>query len=212
MPAIRTTQPRVTPRRRTQAERSEATQRKVIQSALRLLEKVGFQRTNLQLIARGAEVTLGALQHQFGSRQALMERVVDEVMAPLGDLGSVWPVDAVALPLEGRAREFVRLAWEHVYGRPSYVAAWSLFFGCKTTPKLFKRIDRHRAKIDPLFFQHFVAVFPEIARRHPQTEHFAALVFATLRGVALMRLFEIDESDTRAQLESLIQIIVQAGR
>ncbi len=212
MPAIRPVQSRAAPRRRTQAERSEITQRKVIQSALQLLEKVGFQRTNLQLIARGAKLTLGALQHQFSTRLALWERVADEVMAPLGDLGSVWPDNATALPLEKRARQFVRLAWEHVYGRPSYVAAWSMFFGSKTTPKLFKRIEQYRAKTDPLVNQHFLAMFPEIARQHPQAKHFASMVFATLRGVALLRLFEVAEPATQAQLESLVQIIVQAGR
>lgn len=212
MSAIRPMRSHAAPRRRTQAERSQATQRKVIQSALHLLEKVGFQRTNLQLIARGAKVTLGALQHQFGTRLALMERVADEVMAPLGDPGSVWPADAAALPLEKRARQFVQLAWEHVYGRPSYVAAWSMFFGSKTTPKLFKRIEQYKEKIDPLVNQHFLEMFPEIARRHSDAKHFTSMVFATLRGLALVRLFEVAESDMQAQLESLVQIIVQAGR
>jgi AcrR family transcriptional regulator len=201
---------RSAPRRRTQAERSQTTQRKIIDSALRLLQKVGFQQTNLQDIARGAKVTLGALQHQFHSRQVLMEKVVDEVMAPLGDVGAAWPEDAVHLPLEKRAREFVRRAWERVYAPPSYVAAWSLFFGCKTTP-LFKRINEHRAKHDPMFFAHFVAVFPEIAEHHPQPEHFAAVVFAALRGLAVIRLFKIDEADTERQLKVISQIIVQAG-
>jgi AcrR family transcriptional regulator len=199
------------PRRRTQAERSETTQRRIIESALRLLQKVGFQQTTLQDIARGAKVTLGALQHQFGSRQVLMECVVDEVMAPFGDVGGAWPQDAVQLPLEKRAREFVRLAWERVYAPPSYVAAWSLFFGCKTTPALFKRIDEHRKKHDPLFFAHFVAVFPEVAKHEVQPEQFAAVVFAALRGLAVLRLFPLDDADTEQQLEAIAQIIVRAG-
>lgn len=199
-------------RRRSQVERSQTTQRKIIDSALRLLQKVGFQQTNLQDIARGAKVTLGALQHQFGSRQVLMEKIVDEVMAPLSAFGAAWPEDAIGLPLDERAREFVQLAWQRVYAPPSYVAAWSLFFGCKTTPRLFKRIDEHRAKHDPEFFAHFVAVFPEISKRHPQPEHFAAVVFAALRGLAVMRLFEIDEEATKNQLEVISRIIVQAGK
>lgn len=203
---------RPTHRRRSQVERSQATQRRIIASALRLLQKVGFQQTNLQEIARGAKVTLGALQHQFGSRQALMERVVDEVMAPLSAVGDVWPTDAARLPLDERAREFVRLAWEHVYAPPSYVAAWSLFFGSKTTPQLFKRINEHQQKNDPIFFAQFVRVFPEISRTHPQPEHLAAVVFAALRGLAVMRLFKIDESATAQQLEVVSQIIIQAGR
>lgn len=201
----------VAPHRRTQAERSETTQRRIVESALRLLQKVGFQQTNLQDIARGAKLTLGALQHQFGNRQVLMERVVDEVMAPFGDVGGAWPQDALKLPLEKRAKEFVRLAWERVYAPPSYVAAWSLFFGCKTTPQLFKRIDEHRKVHDPLFFANFVAVFPEVAKHQAHPEQFAAVVFAALRGLAVLRLFPLDEADIRLQLEAIVQIIVRAG-
>lgn len=202
---------RAAPKRRTQAERSSSTQRKILDSALRLLQKVGFQQTNLQDIARGAKVTLGAVQHQFGSRQVLMERVVDEVMAPFGDVGAAWPEDAINQPLEKRAREFVRLAWERVYAPPTYLAAWSLFFGCKTTPQLFKRIDEHRSQHDPMFWAHFVAVFPEVAKRQKQPEQFAAVVFAALRGLAVMRLFKVDEQATAQQLEVIAQMIVKAG-
>ena len=101
---------------------------------MRLLHKKGFRATNLQDIARGARVTLGALQHHFANRQVLMERLIDEVMAPLSDDGVVWL--PATLPLDERAREFVRLAWQTIYGVPSYVAAWSLFFGCKAAPEL----------------------------------------------------------------------------
>jgi AcrR family transcriptional regulator len=90
--------------RRTQAERSQTTQRKIIKSAIRLLQKVGFQQTICREIARGAKVTLGAVQHQFGSRQALMEQVVDEIMAPLAAAGAGWPEDAAAAAGAARSR------------------------------------------------------------------------------------------------------------
>lgn len=197
--------------RRSQLERSETTQRKIVASALRLLEKVGYQNTNLQDIARGAKVTLGALQHQFGSRQVLMEQVVDAVMAPLGSLGGAWPEDPTQLPLEARAKKFVRLAWEYVYAPPSYLAAWSLFFGSKTTQELFKRIDEHRAKQDPLFFAHFAEIFPEVSCRQIEPDHFAAVVFAALRGLGVMRLFKVDNEATEHQLEVIAQMITRAG-
>lgn len=202
---------RKTHQRRSQAERSQETQRKIIDSALKLLKEVGFHQTNMQDIARGAKVTLGAVQHQFGSREVLMERVVDEVMAPFADLGSVWPPVVEPLTFEERASRFVRSAWEKVYAPPSYLAAWSLFLGCKSDSPLFSRIDEHRAKHDPMFFAHFVEAFPEIARNHPQPEHFAAVIFAALRGLGIMRLFKIDAESTELQLEVIVQMIVQAG-
>lgn len=195
--------------RRSQEERSDETQRRIIDSAMRLLHKKGCRAANLQDIAQGAKVTLGALQHHFGNRQILMERLIDEVMAPLSIDGVVWP--PVELRLEERAREFVRLAWETIYGVPTYVAAWSLFFGCKATPELFARIDANRARSDPVFFARFITCFPEIKTNHPNPEQFAGFVFATLRGVGVFSLFDVKQDETDGQLEILVQIIVQAG-
>ncbi|MDN7865609.1 TetR/AcrR family transcriptional regulator [Burkholderia multivorans] len=197
------------PVRRTNEERSDTTQRRIIQSAMRLLQKKGFKATNLQEIASGARVTLGALQHHFANRQVLMERLIDEVMAPLSDDGVVWPNPD--LPLEERAREFVRLAWETIYGVPSYVAAWSLFFGCKASPELFARIDATRAQSDPVFFARFVSCFPEIEAQHPKPQEFAGFVFATLRGMGLFYLFDVGKEETQGQLNVLADVIVQAG-
>jgi len=195
--------------RRTQEERSDETRRRIVQSAIRLLHKKGFRGANLQDIARGARVTLGALQHHFANRQVLMERLIDEVMAPLSDDGVVWP--SSGLPLEARAREFVRLAWETIYGVPSYIAAWSLFFGCKSSPELFARIDANRARSDPVFFARFVSYFPEVAERHPNPPQFAGFVFASLRGMGMFDLFDVSPEEIDAQLEVLVQVIVQAG-
>ncbi|MCX4156657.1 MULTISPECIES: TetR/AcrR family transcriptional regulator [Paraburkholderia] len=202
--------PQRAPARRTQEERSDATRRRIVQSAMRLLHKKGFRATNLQDIARGARVTLGALQHHFANRQVLMERLIDEVMAPLSDDGVVWP--PATLPLDERAKEFVRLAWQTIYGVPSYVAAWSLFFGCKASPELFERIDATRARSDPVFFSRFITCFPEIEKNHPAPEQFAGFVFATLRGMGLFGLFDVAQAETDGQLGVLVQVIVQAGQ
>ncbi|RQR33294.1 TetR/AcrR family transcriptional regulator [Burkholderia sp. Bp9142] len=196
--------------RRTQEERSDATRRRIIQSAMHLLHKKGFKATNLQNIARGARVTLGALQHHFANRQILMERLIDEVMAPLSDNGVVWP--PLELPLEQRAREFVHLAWETIYGVPSYIAAWSLFFGCKASPELFAKIDANRARSDPVFFARFITCFPEVAATHPNPQQFAGFVFASLRGMGMFDLFDVAEEEIDGQLDVLVQVIVQAGR
>ncbi|MFM0013822.1 hypothetical protein PQR46_25480 [Paraburkholderia sediminicola] len=138
-----------------------------------------------------------------------MERLIDEVMEPLSDDGVVWP--PATLPLDERAREFVRLAWQTIYGVPSYVAAWNLFFGCKASPELFERIDATRARSDPVFFSRFITCFPEIEKNHPAPEQFAGFVFATLRGMGLFGLFDVAQAETDGQLEVLVQIIVQAG-
>src|SRR5690625_3581089 len=148
-------------KRRPQQERSRTTQRKIIASAIEILQEQGYHKTRLQDIAHGAQLTLGALQHQFGNRQVLMEQVVDEVMAPLARLTAGWPVNALQLPLSERAHEFVRSAWDNVYGTPRYLAAWSMFFGAHQTC-LFVRIEAHRAALASVFIANYIATYPTI--------------------------------------------------
>lgn len=198
-----------TPARKTQDARSDVTRRRIIQSAIRLLEKKGSRATSLTDIARGARVTLGALQHHFSSRQVLMERLIDEVMAPLNDDGAVWP--NVALPLSERADQFVRSAWDSIYGVPNYVAAWSLFFGCKSSTELFNRIDIHRQRSDPVFFERFLSYFPEVASAHPRPLDFASFVFASLRGLGVFNIFHTEGQSVELQLVVLRDVIVQAA-
>lgn len=197
-----------TPRTRTpQAERVGATRRKIIDAALTLLREEGFKAATLQAIARRAEVSLGALQHHFESRDVLMERLVAEVMAPLGDQGDVWPDPA--LPLAERAQRFVRSAWEQIFGAPNYQTAWSLFFGCKAIPSLFTRIEAYRQEVDQGFYQRFFATFPEV-QQHPHPQGVASVVFDSLRGAAVLELFTVDPGEKTGSLDVLAELITGA--
>jgi AcrR family transcriptional regulator len=191
-----------------QNERIEATQRKIIESAQRLLREEGFKSATLQAIARGANVSLGALQHHFESRDALMERLVDEAMAPLSDHGGVWPDQT--LPLRERAEVFVEQAWTRIFGATSYLTAWSLFFGCKATPSIFSRIDAKRANEDKQFFSRFQESFPELKEHHPHPNAFTASVFSTLRGLGVFELFDVPASEKHEELQALVETIVRA--
>ena len=98
-----------------QSERVEATQRKIIDSALNLLREEGLRGTTLQAVARGADVSLGALQHHFESRDALMERLVDELQIRR-DL-SVPPIVQVMLVLQNEPLEVPRVPGLTLRGR-----------------------------------------------------------------------------------------------
>ena len=191
-----------------QNERVEATQRKIIDSALQLLREEGFRSATLQAIARGAEVSLGALQHHFENRDALMERLIDEVMEPLGDEGSVWPDKS--LPLRARAEAFVDRAWRDIFGSANYLAAWSLFFGCKSTPALFSRIDARRVDVDRAFYARFLEIFPELKQHRSHPQGVASLVFSSLRGASMLGLFNVEPAETEGSREALVDLIVHA--
>ncbi len=97
-------------------------------------------------------------------------------------------------------------------GTAGYRAAWSLFFGAKSSdPALVKRINAGRMRDDPLFFQRFLEVFPEIRDHTPVPDAFARFVFASLRGIALLKIFDMDDSRAYEELAALARAIVHAG-
>lgn len=202
-----------TPHRRKripQTERVESTQRKLIDAALQLLHEEGFKGATLQAIARKAEVSLGALQHHFKTRDALMERLVQEVMEPLSARGSVWPPHQ--LPLPERAHDFVQRAWANIFGTPHYQAAWSLFLGCKSSPALFVHINAQRVEVDHGFYRQFLQTFPEIGQYHPDPQGVATTVFAAFRGAGVLEFFDVTTAERQAFLHTLADTIAQAGR
>jgi AcrR family transcriptional regulator len=65
--------------RRTQAERREATIRKVLDAASEILVESGYAGTSMQLVATRAGVSIGGLFRHFPTREALMVAVGKDV-------------------------------------------------------------------------------------------------------------------------------------
>src|SRR5215218_9548691 len=69
------------PRRRTQAERTEATRGALIAAARRLFTERGYDDVGSEEIVRAAGVTRGALYHHFGGKSGLLDAAYDQLEA-----------------------------------------------------------------------------------------------------------------------------------
>jgi AcrR family transcriptional regulator len=68
-------------RRRTQAERTEATRAALIDAARRLFTERGYEAVGSEEIVRAAGVTRGALYHHFGGKPGLLEAAYERLEA-----------------------------------------------------------------------------------------------------------------------------------
>src|SRR5262247_379273 len=98
------------PVRRTQAERTAETRRRILDAVVESIAEVGFGRTTALEIARRAGVTWGAVQHHFGGKVGILEAVLEESFTRFAMRLAEVPADA---PLPVRIHEFVQRAWEH---------------------------------------------------------------------------------------------------
>jgi len=69
--------------RRSQGERSEATQGELVRAARKLFGRQGFAETSIEQIVQDAEVTRGALYHHFEGKIELFRAVFTEIQAEI---------------------------------------------------------------------------------------------------------------------------------
>jgi len=103
--------PRRRPRvRRTHAERTAETTRRIKEAAIESIAELGFKRATATEIARRAGVSWGAAQHHFGDKTGILLAVLDDSAKAFMD--RVDRVDAGG-SLKSRVDGFVNAAWEH---------------------------------------------------------------------------------------------------
>jgi AcrR family transcriptional regulator len=72
-------------KRRTQADKSDASARKVLKAALSLFSRQGYRATSMRQIARRAGLSVGNLYHHFGNKETIFQRLIDQYWEVLMD-------------------------------------------------------------------------------------------------------------------------------
>jgi len=70
---------------RTQADKSDASTRKVLKAALSLFARQGFRATSMRQIARRAGLSVGNLYHHFGGKEEIFRKLIDQYWEVLLD-------------------------------------------------------------------------------------------------------------------------------
>ncbi len=115
--------------RRTQAERSEATQRVLLDATIQSLIEYGWSGTSARAIAERAGLSQGAQQHHYPTKVALVEAALDRVMRQFRDM-----VLQLPSPEGGeheRAEELLDLLWQ-IHNFPLMSAVLEMAAAAKT--------------------------------------------------------------------------------
>ena len=71
--------------RRSQADKSDASARKVLKAALSLFSRQGYRATSMRQIARRAGLSVGNLYHHFGNKERIFQHLIDKYWEVLLD-------------------------------------------------------------------------------------------------------------------------------
>ena len=185
--------------RRTQEERSAETRSKLIGAAISLIGKRGYANLTTPEIAAAAGVSRGALQHHFSSRYDLIAAVNDRLTNDMLALGE--DLQAGTLPLAKRIDAVI----EHylsVYTSPIYLAVLNMSLGIRDET-MRKRVRRHVAEIYRKSDAPWLELFGDTGVSRTELVTLRRLTLATLRGLALARILDIQREPVDAELAAL---------
>lgn len=198
--------------RRTQAQRSSAARAALLDATIDCLVQDGYARTSIRRVSERAGLTIGAQQHHFATKQALVSEAVVHLATRMA-------ADFVQHGLPDgrteaeRAEQLLDRIW-HAHRGPLFEAAVELWVAARTDPGLQQSLTSIGDGITDLVEAGAAALFPQSASR-PDFQ--AALVtgLATLRGLALQGFlpgFDPDEAwpATRAHLLALLHHVAEA--
>jgi len=172
------------PRRRTQEERSTATQARLLDAAVECLVELGYAGTTTTVVAERAGVSRGAQLHHFATRAELVGAAVQHVFAGLTD--DYRQGFAQVAASKDRVRGAIELLWS-IYLRRHHLAALDLYLAARTDAELRTVLapisTRHRANVLGLAR----AYFPEAAATQPRFDAVIDLILDTMLGMLLSR-------------------------
>lgn len=167
--------------RRTQAERSEETRKKLCQAALDAMNEVGYGRFSTEDVALRANVSRGALTHQFPSRNALIIAAFDYLIFS-------WETDWLELIGKNERRlspdEVTDFLWDRLFQAGNYIASLEIMLASRNDDELGNGIREIMVKWASSRDK-AIAKLLGVSLDRPETDEFIQLSLCVLRGIAL---------------------------
>ena len=193
--------------RRTQAERSAATQARLLDAALDCLVELGYAGTTTTVVAERAGVSRGAQLHHFPTRAALVAAAVEHLY---GRLTEAYQAGFARLPRGAdRLRAAIDLLWS-MFTEPRYAAVLELFTAARADAELRAHVrpiaERHQANVYHLAR----AYFPQAARLGTEFDAVLTLVLDAMQGMASTRIVHDHGASAAARLDVLHALAARA--
>jgi AcrR family transcriptional regulator len=200
--------------RRTQEQRRTEAERRLVRAAAELVGEIGPTAVTLAKVGDRAGYSRGLATHYFGSRAALMTRLVGEV---LEQFRSAMPTDAGSEPVVAQLQTFLRVYFEIVADlKPLNRALLVLWAHAASNPSddirpAIELADRNFRGAIAAPLRDAVANREIGADIDPET--LATIIVGMLRGVSMQSLLDtdVDLAGAHREIERLLITRLQKG-
>ncbi len=185
-------------------ERARETHRKILTAAAKLFARQGFHTTTINDITREIGLTSGAVFHHFGSKEALLEEVVqwlERGMERYSDYVKTVEKGSMAV-----MEEIIAIMCDHFRRQPEAticLAALATEFAGSDHP-MEKRLKQ--------IYDNFAESFARILENHPRVKNSRAAAIAfvgAVQGVAVQGLLRENESGIDELAQGLIDMFLR---
>lgn len=188
--------------------RGEASRKRVLDVAVRLLASGGPEAVSVKLIAKEADVTWGTVQYQFGDADGFWAAAILHILDTAGP--RVW-AHPLAGSVEGRVAEVIDLLWK-AFDSPYNAVVTNLRASlAKDRIELERSYPRTAEALDALednWLKQFREFFDGVTVDPRHARQVSALLPAALRGLYAERSFgsHLDIDDALAGLREAITL------
>jgi AcrR family transcriptional regulator len=179
-------------RRRTQEERKALTRRSLLSSAVELIAANGIAGVSIPQIAKGAGVTTGAIQHHFGSREALLIAVVADFAEAMRVQTDEKRMDQSAR-IEDRVAAICRETWD-TFNTNHFIATMEILIALRHDTNSFPQILKLMQAIEAELDRNWITYFAEQGLSESELGALRHLMQASLRGLVIRRLYRSDRT------------------
>jgi AcrR family transcriptional regulator len=176
-----------------QAAKSLATRNRVISAVIGIIKEQGFAAASSTRIARRAGVTWGAVQHHFGSKEAILQEVLEHSHRTFQE--TLDDPDFALGSVAERVEKYVTAAWRH-YQSDEYMAAMEILLATRGEGRRINDPLFNRSRADHLALGR--RIFHESQASDRQVQEAVYCVHCMLTGVLL------DHASSRSFWNSLI--------
>ena len=189
--------------RRTQAERTEETRGALIEAAIRVLHRSGYNAATTATIADEAGVSRGSIIYQFGTRAQLMSDVITFVYEYEQSQYDEMERNGYD---PAKSEDWPEMLWR-VFSQPSGMAVIEILQASRSDPELAALVGPTQERVEQMSIERMSLLYP--GEEKEMRSMVRLLVWAT-RGLALARVLVSDPAETERSVRLFRRIVKTA--
>jgi AcrR family transcriptional regulator len=186
--------------RRTQAERTEETRTALIEAAIRVLHRSGFNAATTAVIADEAGISRGSIIYQFSTRAQLMADVISYVYDQEASEYARLASQGVDM---SHAEDWPEVLWT-MFSRPSGLAVNEILQASRSDPELAALVIPTQERVEAESIEGLRQLFP--GDEDELRAHVRFFVWAT-RGLAMSSVLSRDTAVTEQAVQLFKRIV-----